>query len=203
MIRDSLGISKSTLSNWLTLIPYKPNKDVFERVGKAKLKSAFSKQRTKFKMLRDVKVEARKEITKLSKRDLFFFGLGIYLGEGGKSFENVLIVNADPKVIQLSIRWLKEIGGAKMTNFKPYLHLYPDNNVDDALEYWSHITRIPIAQFGKTTIDTRKNKLAIKKSKLPHGTLHLHLKSNGVPFLGVRLHRKIMAWIERALSYVT
>ena len=53
MINQKLGVSKSTLSNWLCKIPYSPNKKVIERVGLAKLKSASFKhnQKINFKRL--------------------------------------------------------------------------------------------------------------------------------------------------------
>ena len=69
MIREGLGVSKSTLSDWLSRIPFKPNKEVVLRVGQAKLKSALHKHRLKFENIAKMKREAKAEIGKLSSRD--------------------------------------------------------------------------------------------------------------------------------------
>lgn len=202
MIKDKLGVSKSTLSNWLNQIPFTPNKQVLERIGAGKLKSALFKQKIKLDSMERAREEAKSEIGKLSKRDLFMLGIGVYIGEGDKTFEHVKVANSDPKIIKLAIKWFCDICGAKKANLRPRIHLYPDNDIDQCLKFWSKILNIPISQFGKTSIDARTDKKAIRKNKLPHGTLHLKLNANGLPYLGVLLHRKIMAWIEESLNQI-
>jgi len=202
MIKQKLGISKSTLSNWLSRIPFIPNNEVIARVGRARLKSALFKQRLKFESIKKAKQTGKKDIGLISKRDLFILGIGLYLGEGEKTYENVRIVNSDPQIIRLAIKWFYDACGAKKENFRPSIHLYPDSDIDISLKFWSNITKIPVSQFGKTTIDQRKNKSVLKKRKLPYGTLHLQVISNGLPHLGVNLHRKIQAWIEESIAQI-
>jgi len=50
MIREKLGVSKSTLSNWLINIPFRPNREVIKKIGQAKLKSALYKQNMNLKI---------------------------------------------------------------------------------------------------------------------------------------------------------
>jgi len=202
MIKQRLGISKGTLSNWLTRIRFVPNQEVIERIGRAKLKSALFKQRRKFESIKEARKYAKRDIDLLSKRDLFLLGIGLYLGEGEKTYENVRIVNSDSRIIRLAIRWFYDICKVKRENFRPSVHLYPDNDIKEVLRFWSRETNIPASQFGKTIIDWRKNKSPLKRRKLPYGTLHLHVMSNGMPHLGVNLHRKIQAWIERCLAQI-
>lgn len=199
MIKDKLGVSKSTLNGWLSLIPYKPNQEVIRRIGLQRIKTALSRQKIKFDSIEEARAQARSEIGSISKRDLLMLGIGLYLGEGEKSFENVRITNSDPKIIHLAIRWFSEVCGAKIENFSPALHLYPDSNISETMKYWSEQTSIPISQFKKTIIDTRKNKSDFKKRKLPYGTLHLRVNGLGEKRLGVFLHRKICAWIEECV----
>lgn len=85
-------------------------------------------------------------------------GIGLYIGEGSKTQEIVRIVNSEPEVICLAIRWFEEGLGLNKSNFAPIIHLYPDNNVQKSLTFWSQITGIPLSQFGKTQIDTREKK---------------------------------------------
>jgi len=202
IINQKLHVSKSTLSNWLSRVPFTPNDEVIKKVGSAKLKSALYKQHLKFESIRSASQEARKDIGLLSKRDLFLLGIGLYLGEGEKSFENVRIVNSDPKIIRLAARWFREICAAPKENFRPSIHLYPDSSEEKALQFWSHILEVPVSQFGKTIIDRRLNKSPLKRRKLPHGTLHLRIASKGNTNLGVYLHRKIQGWMERCLIQI-
>ncbi len=200
IIGEKLSVPKSTLSNWLANIAFVPNREVIKKIGQAKLKSALYKQELKFNSIKGAKERAKLEISNISKRDLLFLGIGLYLGEGEKTFENVRIVNSDPRIIRLAIKWFREIFGAEVKNFKPYLHSYPDIDTQVVLRFWSKATGIPVNQFGKTTIDTRLNKSRLKNRKLPYGTLHLRVNSGGNRSLGVELHRKIIAWIERCID---
>ncbi len=197
MIREELGIAKSTLSNWFTFIPFIPNQRVIERVGEAKLKSALYKQRMKFENIKKMKKEAAIDVGKLSDRDIFMLGIGIYLGEGSKSLEEVRVANSDPMIIKLMIKWLKRFGKLDTKHFKITVHGYPDTDVRNSINFWSRQTRIPPRQFSKTIIDKRQNKSIFKKRKLPYGTAHLYIRSGGTLFPGVKsLHRKIMGWLE-------
>ena len=199
MIRQELGISKSTLSNWLSGIPFTPNKELIERVGNGKLKSALHKHNLKLESIERAKRNAEQDIKELSERDLFMLGIALYLGEGGKTPELVRIVNSDPRVIRLMMRWFHVCCGIKIQNFRAIIHLYPDNNIEEALHFWSQEITLPTNQFNKTSIDRRENKSKFNKRKLPHGTLHLYVNSNGNKDLGVHLHRRILSWIERCL----
>jgi hypothetical protein len=196
MIREEMGLAKSTLSDWVSKIPYKPNSETLKRVQKAKLKSAIFKSRQKIKEINEMQEIASKELGEISQRDILLLGIGLYLGEGTKSGEVVGLVNSDPSIIKLFIKWFKLVCGLKTKNFKPYLHLYPDNNIEKSYQYWQSITKIPRNQFGKTTIDRRTNKSKIRKGKLPYGTMHLHIKSLNNKEHGRRLFRRIQGWID-------
>ena len=203
MIGKKLNIAKSTLSNWLTNIPFKPNKEVLQRVGKAKLKSALHKQKIKFENITRMKSEAAKEIGKLSLRDIFMLGIGLYWGEGSKSHEEVRVVNADPTIIKLSIRWLKEFAGVRREHLRVSVHGYPDHDIYKLVKFWSKELNIPNNQFIKTQIDTRLNKSILKRRKLPYGTAHVYVRGGGTLLWGVKnLHRKIMGWIETSTKQI-
>ena len=45
-------------------------------------------------------------------------GLGLYIGEGGKTDGLIRIINSDPKVIKLAIKWFKFSFGIKTENIK-------------------------------------------------------------------------------------
>ncbi len=199
-ISQKTNVTKSTLSGWLSGVPYKPNKEMIEKIGKARSISSHRKSQQKIESIKKAEEEAKKEIGKLSQRDLFMLGIGIYIGEGTKTHDIIRVINSDPKIIKFAVKWFKEVCGLETKNFRIRIHLYPDNNIKECLEFWSQNSGIPLVQFQKTQIDLRKDKKKFKRGKLPHGTAHLSIRSNGVKEFGVLLARKINGWIKEVLK---
>jgi transcriptional regulator with XRE-family HTH domain len=187
------GISKSTLSDWLSAIPYTPNAETIERVGKAIAAANARKTALKQESIRKIQHEARAQVGKVSKRDLFMFGLGLYLGEGSKTGDVTRVVNADVQVIRLTIAWFESLG-VRPAQFLLTLHLYPDTDVRKCLRFWSEATTIPVSQFGKVQTDTRRNKRMYKNGKLPYGTAHLSVRGLGRKEYASALARRIKGW---------
>lgn len=200
LINEQLGVSKSTLSNWLSGIPFHPNREVLRRISKASLKMTRTKQYEKFRIWNAIKQRATNEIGTITKRDLCMLGLGLYIGEGTKSYSTVAIANSDPKIIKLAIGWFSKIHKVPKENFVLEIHLYPDSNVSEAIKFWTVHTGIPQTQFIKTQVDRRTNKSSAKRRILPYGTAHLRVKTKGDPRFGVQLLRKILAWTESTTS---
>lgn len=198
MIAHKIPVSKSTLSTWLSHIPYSPNNEVVARIGSARARSGEAKSKLKRDSLENAYRLAQKDIGDLTKRDLLMVGIGLYIGEGEKSVYPG-IVNSDPRIIYLAIRWFEEVCGLSRKNFVLTVHLYPDSNVADCLGFWSKTTGIPRSQFGKTQIDRRQGKKLAKRGKLKYGTAHLRVKSCGNPHHGVFLLRRIMSWMDNVL----
>ena len=193
-ISEILNISKSTLSDWLAEIPYTPNAETVSRIGRARAASGEAKSKIRRDSILEAGTASKRELGRMSQRDLFMLGLGLYVGEGSKTAEIIGFVNADPSVINLMIRWFTEAIGLPKANLRIRLHLYPDSDERRSLQYWSKITTIPVSQFQKTSFDRRTDKKATKSGKLLHGTAHLRLKSFGEKRFGVFLFRKISAW---------
>ncbi|HEC30599.1 MAG TPA: hypothetical protein ENI66_01120 [Candidatus Yonathbacteria bacterium] len=199
-IADKTGASKGTLNCWLSDIPYIPNNETISRIGKARAKSGEVKSLQKLNSIKMARREAKNEINFVSKRDLFMLGLALYIGEGSKSYGIIRVINANPKVIKFMIKWFKEIFGMSDENFAIRLHLYPDNNEKECLDFWSEKTDLSALQFQKTQIDRRKNKKLSKRGKLPYGTAHLSVKSCGNKRYGVFLARKIDAYTREVFD---
>ena len=199
-ISQRIPVAKSTLSDWLSGMEYVPNKETLEKIGKARIASNAFKKRAKSEAVSSAKAQAEIDIGKITKRDLFMLGIGLYLGEGTKTHNNVRVINANPEIITLAIRWFREICGLDVDNFKIRLHIYPDSDIEECQKYWSSQTKLPRKCFYKAHIDTRKDKKNFKRRKLPFGTAHLSVKSNGKKEFGVVLSRRINAWIEKVLD---
>lgn len=196
VIIDRLGVSKSTLSAWLQNVPYTPNKSTLKRIKNGPAKSADTRRKIRLDKIAQIHTAAAIGLGKISQRDLWMAGIGIYIGEGSKKFEEVRIVNSNPMVIRIAVLWLREICMVPKDNLQLRLYAYPDTNIEKAKKFWQQTTGLPMSAFAKTHIDERTNKKAKKWSVLPHGTLHIVVRSYGDKTLGVSLHRKIMGWIE-------
>lgn len=199
-IAPKVGVSKGTLSVWLANIPYSPNKETLERIGRALAASGAAKSKLKQDSLRKAHVKALADIGELSRRDLFMIGLGLYIGEGAKSINQTVFVNANPTIVRFMVKWFTEALGLQIENLRARIHTYPDCDVNEGLRFWSQTTQIPRDQFLKSIIDTRPNKKIKKNGKLPHGTIHLSVNSLGEARFGVFLARRIMACMDIVLE---
>lgn len=199
-IKSKINVSKSTLSAWLSGIPYKPNHYSKSKLIKAREKSALIKRTNLLESIALSKKIAKEDIGNLSKRDTFMLGVGLYIGEGSKTNDIVRIVNSNPKIIKFMVNWFQNICAVPRDNLRLRLHLYPDNDRDASREYWSKVTGLSLNQFLKPQIDSRINKKIKNKGKLPYGTAHLSLRSLGNKALGVALARKICAWSDLVLG---
>ncbi len=194
-IAKQTGLSKSTLSGWLTDVPYTPNKETVLSLGRARAASTERKAQIRQEELKDIKTKAVREVGELSDRDLFMFGLGLYMGEGAKTQDIVRIANSDPAVIKCMVAWF-EVLGVSREQFSARVYLYPDSDEKKSLQFWSETTSIPMGQFQKTYIDRRIDKKAKKNGKLPFGTFHLGVKALGRKEYGTLFSRRILALME-------
>lgn len=200
MISSELGVAKSTLSNWFRDIPFEPNETVLKRIQYGPIKAAARSHNKRVWEIKTLMRQGVSEIGRLSKRDLWLLGLGLYIGEGSKTIESVRIINSDSYIIKLAIKWLKEVCNLDDSNISIAMHIYPDTNTREAKRYWQHVTGLPDSSFRKTQIDRRQKREA-KIGKLPYGTAHLVVVSNGDADKGVRLFRRITGWMDGVLKY--
>lgn len=199
MINEKLGVPKGTLSEWFKDKPFKPNKEVLRRVQYGPVVSGEISHRRKVAEVLKMRNLGREEIGNLSERDFLLLGLGLYIGEGSKAFEQIQVANANPAVVRLMVEWFKRALKLSTDNITIAVHLYPDNDEVVALDFWHKTTGLPKENFRKTFIDTRKNKSKFRNNKLPYGTAYIRIRSNGDPEKGVRLHRKLQGWMQAVL----
>lgn len=202
LIEEKLGISRSTMSYWFKDKPFTPNKEVLARMKNGPAKVGIQRHNSRVEEIKRQRERGIKEVGSLSKRDLWLLGIGIYVGEGAKSTEIIRVSNADPVVIRLAVRWFQDACGLTQDNLTIRLHLYPDNNEDVCMRYWQDITGLAHKNFRRSTIDTRKDKQKAKVRRLPYGTAHITVLSNGDPEKGRRLFRRINGWMIGALNQV-
>ncbi len=200
LIAKELSLSKSTLSNWLKDVPYTPNEEVLIRTSNGRGAYGIRRRELRLRETIELKQIGAEEIGAITKRDLWMLGLGLWIGEGSKTMEQIRLVNSDAKVIQLFMRWLREICELQNNNITIAMHLYPDSNETLSRAYWMDVTKLPFEQFRKTQIDKRLDKKQSKIGKIPHGTLHITVASGKNPDKGVRLYRRMMGWVSAIMK---
>jgi hypothetical protein len=153
-IKDALGLSKSTMSNWLSSMPLTKeqisglrdkNPQRIERYRTTMRNKKIARQDAVLK-------KAQEDIGTLADRELFFAGLALYWGEGTKAQPaTVALTNTNPAMLQFFLRWL-ELFNPDKKKIRIKLHLYNDMDVQKAMLFWSKTLDVPLAQFHKPYI---------------------------------------------------
>ena len=105
-------------------------------------------------------------------KELLIAGIMLYWAEGWKKNSGcIAFSNSNPKMIQLFLKFLREICGIYENRLRVVLHLYENQKELELKKFWSKITRIPLKQFNKSHIHKGKSGTYKKKSK--YGTLSL------------------------------
>ena len=144
-IKQKLGLSKSTLSGWLADYPLSP-----ERIRELRdlnprrienFRNTMRKKREE--RLIEVYKKVKKDIGKLSKRELFLCGLFLYWGEGYKTaYTTTAIANTDPAILKFFIKWLKVVK-IPANKVRVKIHIYIDMDKNESVNYWRTQLRLP------------------------------------------------------------
>ncbi len=181
-IKKILGVSKSTLSDWLRKFPLPEGKiKELQQQGWEKSEASRERFRNTMRRKREKRMEKIYEIQKklilpLSKREFFIAGLLLYWGEGTKYRRDRLSVsNNDPSVIKFFIYWLNKSLSVPKKNIKVELHLYNDMNINEEMQYWSKILKIPLSQFAHPYIKKTSSRRINHKGGFGHGTCNARI----------------------------
>lgn len=196
-IKSELGISKSTLSGWLRDLPLSKTqirllRDLSEtRIEKFRQTMRAKKQ----KRFEDLYNDGIKKYIPLTDRELFFAGLFLYWGEGGKTGTGSLDVhNTNPEIIKFTLFWLTEILKVPKINIRVKLHLYSDMDIDKEINFWSKELKISKTQFYRPYIKTSNRSDLTYKGGFGHGTC-------GIVGGGYKLKLEILATIQALAKY--
>jgi len=133
--------------------------------------------------------KAVKDIKNFSKRDLLFFGVAAYWGEGKKSQRgSVEFYNSDPRFVQIMMRFFREVCEVPESKFKARVCLHSHLDNKNAEKYWSNISGISRTNFQKT-VEQHNKSTNNKKDNLPMGTFTIAVYDT-------KLFLKIMGWME-------
>lgn len=124
-----------------------------------------------------------------SERNLMLAGIMLYWAEGYKTSKSMGIdfANADPFMVEIFVKFLKEICGVDQKRLRVLLYCYSNQSVGRLIDFWSKLTKIPRNQFSKPYVrqDFRKEKL----DKMMYGMVHIR-------YADKKLLAQIMRWIQ-------
>ena len=194
-IMQHVSVVKDTVSRWCRDIPLTEqqiqrlikNKELGLRKGS--LIAAENKRRKRVETTEKITQEALREIGKLTERDKFITGISLYAAEGNKADNNSGFSNSDPKLIKFMTNWFLEFAKVPKSKLRGAIWLHEGLNENNAKNFWSKLTGIPINQFHKTYI--AKNKIDSKKIRK---NIH-NFGVFSIRFSDIAIHRKIMGWI--------
>ena len=199
-ILEQVPAAKSSLSLWLRGV--KLAKRQKQRLTEKKIASALRGSRKwkeiRIDLTRRIKDQARKEIGRLSKREVWLIGTALYWAEGTKEKEHkpgsgAIFSNSDTYMIKLYLKWLLNILKIPKENiyFAIYLHENHKHRSDEVKKYWQTRTNFPIENFRH--IYFKKHKIHTKRKNIGQnyfGLLKIAVMESSI------LNRKIQGWIE-------
>lgn len=193
-IEKKLKVSRSSVSLWIRDIKLteKQLRKLYlnKRTGalKGSIIAAMNKMRRREKITEKLNMEGKKEIGKISKRDMFLAGVAMYFAEGSKTDGSIEFCNSDPRSIKFMVDWMQKICKINKEKFRCSLYIHDNLNDVKAKKYWSTLVKIPLSQFRKSYI-VKNNPNRLRKVKHEYGILRLTVSD-------INLHRKIMGWIS-------
>lgn len=177
-IKGILGVNKSTLSGWLKDMPLSPERLVALRDNNPRRIENFRKTMAdkKRNRLDLVFQKVKRDISRISDRDLFIGGLFLYWGEGSKRDKGgISFTNTNPAMLKFFIRWLELMKFGK-DKLKVNLHLYSEMNPIKQIDYWSKELKISKKQFRRPYIKNTFSKNIKYKSRFVQGTCSVILE---------------------------
>jgi len=159
-----LGVSKSSVSLWVRDLPKPPTPP--ERLHRMREARWVPHRREQAIKRQQTKLAAANEIGRMTDRELFLVGVGLYWAEGAKSKphklrEEMIFVNSDPGMIQVYLAWLSLLGVEKdRLQFRVMIHESAD--VEVAERFWAELVGVDLSSLDRTTLKRHNPKTSRK-----------------------------------------
>ncbi|GGJ23945.1 hypothetical protein [Streptomyces brasiliensis] len=165
-IQVELGCSKSSISLWVRDLPRPERKRSHEEAAAIAKRGWEAKLRIREEERQQTKDAAKQAIGRLSARELFLVGVGLYWAEGSKDKpyerrENVTFVNSDPGMIQVFLAWL-DLLGVERERLRYSVMIHETADVAGAEQYWADLVGADRSTFNKTTLKKHNPKTVRK-----------------------------------------
>ncbi|MEI7891395.1 MAG: helix-turn-helix transcriptional regulator [bacterium] len=185
-IAKKVGVSKSSVSFWCSDIvltkqqALKLHNSMVRGSYAGRMAGVRMQKDRKKKKIEDCLIEAKKEISSVSKRDLFIAGLALYWGEGTKNNSDVRFCNSNKTVIEFIMKWFRNSLNIQDGEFRMYVGINEihKDRLSEVLKYWSQVTNIPIEQFRKPVLFKVNNKKTYENFSNHYGTLTVRISKS-------------------------
>jgi hypothetical protein len=115
---------------------------------------------------------------------LFIAGVMLYWAEGDKSSKNAArLSNADPEVLRLFVRFLRECFGVRDEQMALTCNLFADHHErqHEIEQFWLEMVSLPDTSLRKSTVNVySKYSQKKRRNKLPYGTTRVVVHSTHV-----------------------
>lgn len=135
---------------------------------------------------------AKKEIMRISNRELWLIGTALYWAEGAKQKEHnvsqkVSFNNSDPKMILLFNRWIKEACFKKTSELTYSIYIHETANLEKARDFWEKLLKVKIEKMYFKSHNPKTNRKNINEDYF--GLMRIDVKKS------TDLNRKIKGWV--------
>ena len=179
-ISRQLGVAKSSVSLWTRHLDIDPvhkdkiansiNKRTVESYKQSAAKRSETARAKRFEFQKTGGIKASEEGL-----PLFTIGCMLYWCEGQKSKNCICLANADPEVIVVFLRFLRECLEIENSAIKIRINGYLNNGIsqEQIEDYWLSISGLTRENLGKGTFDTHSAYSSKRKRNLIYGTAYV------------------------------
>ncbi|GHC67247.1 hypothetical protein [Streptomyces cinnamoneus] len=186
-----LGVAKSSVSLWVRDLP-KPQKSAEQMHEMQEARWAPHRRAQAVKRI-ETKLDAAHEIGRMTDRELFLVGVGLYWSEGAKSkphrlSERVTFINSDPDMIQVYLAWLSLLG-VRPEHIQYRVMIHENADVARSERFWADVAGVDAATLKKTTLK-KHNPATVRKNvgESYHGCLVVDVLKSA------DLYRRVEGW---------
>jgi hypothetical protein len=199
-IAERLAVSKSTVSVWCRNVTL--SDDVIEKIASAGNSRAtagllrYSERKRLNRQLQEKRdfLSGSRSLGKLSKRDIYCIGLGLYWGEGYKRGNQEFgFTNSDPVMIRFYIKWLEVIFDVSKKDLILRVSINEMHKIrlSEVEAFWSKLLRVPKQQFTKSSLIKTKNVKVYENVNEHMGTLRVKVRK------GTAMRRRTLGAIQQ------
>lgn len=193
-IKIKINVSKSTLSLWLKNIPLKQEhrQRLYTKQVRILNLGPRSQQERRAREVAEIIEQAKREIVPpVSLQAYRLTGAALYWAEGSKG-RMLQLTNSDPSFILFWVKWVEKIFQIGAKSLKARLNIYPQQNESDIKKFWSDLTGIPLANFGKSYVKPKSKNY--KRNNLYYGTIRIEAPKS------TNLKHRVFGWVKAVLQ---
>jgi hypothetical protein len=186
-IAARLRVSKSSVSVWVRDVEF----ELLPGPVRGRRRAPNALQRRRQAEIDRLLAEGRARIGRLSEREFLVAGVALYASEGSKRDGEVRFANTDPRMVGFFCAWFRRFFEVDEARLRVRLYLHEGLDLAASVAFWSRMTGIPPAQFGKPYRAVPDP--TIRHTKHVHGCVSIGYSCSAT-------HRSIMGLVSALLG---